>query len=210
MDSTASRRRKAILAGYEVEPETALGLLTDSDAAVRVAAFGALERLGLLTGAKIAAALADKSPRVRKRGLESLAARNDGDPSALLDDEDPLVVETACWALGERGESHDPILTRLMAVADGHGDALCREAAIAALGAIGHADGLPVVLGALSDRPTVRRRAVLALAAFDGPEVEAALGRALTDRDWQVRQAAEDLLGDQRPNRDRLVEPGSA
>ena len=32
-----------------------------------------------------------------------------------------------------------------------------------------------------------------ALAAFDGPEVEARLEAALTDRDWQVRQAAEDL-----------------
>jgi hypothetical protein len=39
----------------------------------------------------------------------------------------------------------------------------------------------------------VRRRAVLALAPFDGPEVEAAIDKALTDRDWQVRQAAEDL-----------------
>ena len=178
--------------------------------AVRVAAFGALERLGLLTGTEIAAALVDKSPMVRKRGLESLAARNDSDPSILLNDEDPLVVETACWALGERGESHKPILTRLMAIADNHGDALCREAAVAALGAIGHADGLPVVLRALGDRPAVRRRAVLALAAFDGPEVEAALERALADRDWQVRQAAEDLLGDQRPARDLSIEPGSA
>jgi hypothetical protein len=34
---------------------------------------------------------------------------------------------------------------------------------------------------------------VLALAAFDGPEVDAALEAASTDRDWQVRQAAEDL-----------------
>ena len=30
--------------------------------------------------------------------------------------------------------------------------------------------------------------------AYDGPEVEAALRRALDDRDRQVRQAAEDLL----------------
>jgi hypothetical protein len=35
---------------------------------------------------------------------------------------------------------------------------------------------------------------VIALAAFEGPEVDAALRRALEDRDWQVRQAAEDLL----------------
>jgi len=50
------------------------------------------------------------------------------------------------------------------------------------------------VLAACDDKPAVRRRAVLALAAFDGPEVEERLRRALEDRDWQVRQAAEDLL----------------
>jgi hypothetical protein len=39
----------------------------------------------------------------------------------------------------------------------------------------------------------VRRRAVLALAPFEGPDVDAALARARDDRDWQVRQAAEDV-----------------
>jgi hypothetical protein len=34
---------------------------------------------------------------------------------------------------------------------------------------------------------------VLALAPFSGPEVDAAIRDALDDRDWQVRQAAEDL-----------------
>ncbi|NDI00409.1 MAG: hypothetical protein EBY57_01135 [Actinobacteria bacterium] len=34
---------------------------------------------------------------------------------------------------------------------------------------------------------------VLALAPFSGPEIEAAIDTALTDRDWQVRQSAEDL-----------------
>ena len=34
---------------------------------------------------------------------------------------------------------------------------------------------------------------LIALAPFDGPEVAAALDAALSDRDWQVRQAAEDL-----------------
>ena len=55
--------------------------------------------------------------------------------------------------------------------------------------------GLPAILAATSDKATVRRRAVLALAPFDGPEVTDALERARTDRDWQVRQAAEDLTG---------------
>ena len=85
----------------------------------------------------------------------------------------------------------------LAAVGEGHPDPLCREAAVAALGAIGSSEGLPAILAATSDKPAVRRRAVLALAPFSGPDVEAALERALTDRDWQVRQAAEDLTGRQ-------------
>jgi hypothetical protein len=36
----------------------------------------------------------------------------------------------------------------------------------------------------------------VALAAFEGPGVEAALRRCLDDRDWQVRQVAEDLLAE--------------
>jgi hypothetical protein len=31
------------------------------------------------------------------------------------------------------------------------------------------------------------------LAPFEGPDVDAAIERALADRDWQVRQAAEDV-----------------
>ena len=46
-------------------------------------------------------------------------------------------------------------------------------------------------LGALTEA-----EAAVALAAFVGPEVDAALQQALNDRDWQVRQAAEDLLAD--------------
>jgi HEAT repeat protein len=47
----------------------------------------------------------------------------------------------------------------------------------------------------LEDKPQIRRRAVIALAAIESPESDAALRGCLTDRDWQVRQAAEDLLG---------------
>jgi HEAT repeat protein len=76
----------------------------------------------------------------------------------------------------------------------GHVDALAREAGVAALGALGDPTGLPAILRACDDKPAVRRRAVLALAPFEGPEVDAALQAATTDRDWQVRQAAEDLM----------------
>ncbi|MDX2380369.1 MAG: hypothetical protein QNM02_11505, partial [Acidimicrobiia bacterium] len=72
-------------------------------------------------------------------------------------------------------------------------DALGRVAAGAALGAMGTGHGRPAIRAATPDKRAVRRRAVLALAPFDGVEVEAAIDRALDDRDWQVRQAAEDL-----------------
>ena len=58
------------------------------------------------------------------------------------------------------------------------------------------------MLGALGDKPTVRRRATVALAGFDDPRVEPALRAAAEDRDWQVRQAADELL-DEAPD-----EPG--
>ena len=118
---------------------------------------------------------------------------------ALLDDSDALVAEAAAFALGElasrapHGQTTDAAASALARATTGHPDPLVREAAVAALGAIGDRASLPAVLAATRDKPAVRRRAVLALAAFDGPEVEAALRRALGDTDWQVRQAAEDL-----------------
>ena len=75
-----------------------------------------------------------------------------------------------------------------------HPDALVREASVAALGCIGTEEAKAPILHALADKATVRRRAVIALSAFEGSDVEAALAQASGDRDWQVRQAAEDLL----------------
>jgi HEAT repeat protein len=112
---------------------------------------------------------------------------------AALDDDDPTVVEAAAWACGEHELVDDDVLTRLIALTTDADEPLVREAAAAALGAIGDPRGLPAVLAACNDKPHIRRRAVLALAPFDGDEAEAAIDRALADRDWQVRQAAEDL-----------------
>ena len=172
---------------------------------------------------ELAASLADPAPAVRQRALEVLAgpgrlsdpdqpggSRRDHDDSATrllgpllacLGDTDHSVLEVACWAAGELPEIAEATVDALVEVAGpargqgAHEDALCREAAVAALGALGHERGRAAVLGGLEDRPAIRRRAVLALAAFEGDDVEAALKRALGDRDWQVQQAAEDLLG---------------
>jgi HEAT repeat protein len=79
-------------------------------------------------------------------------------------------------------------------VAGGHDSPLVREAAVAALGAVGAPETLAVVLDALGDTVNIRRRAAIALAAFDDPAAEEGLRRCLGDRDWQVRQAAAALL----------------
>ena len=64
---------------------------------------------------------------------------------------------------------------------------------MAALGVIGDDRGRAAVLGALDDKPPVRRRAIVALANFEGPDIDAALEKASQDRDWQVRAAAGQL-----------------
>ena len=145
----------------------------------------------------IRGALADDDASVRRRACEEAVPLAEVDLVPLLSDTDTSVVEAAAWALGERGLDAASAVEALIGVVRQHDDALCREGAVAALGAIGDRRGLDAVLAAASgDRPAVRRRAVVALAAFDGPDVDAALRAALEDRDWQVRQAAEDLLSD--------------
>ncbi len=188
-------RRAAAVAGHTGDQATARALLSDPTPSVRATALAALARMGAATDDDVAAALADPSADVRRRACEVAVGHQPVDLVTLLADPDPMVVEAAAWALGERAEAEQatgavPALAR---VAGGHDDPLCREAAVAALGAIGDDRGLPAILAATSDKPAVRRRAVIALAPFDGPEVDAALERAKVDRDWQVRQAAEDL-----------------
>ncbi len=190
----AQRRRAAAVAGHTGDAAAARRLLHDADAGVRATALGALGRLGQAGATEVREALADPSPEVRRRACQVALAVAGVDLVPVLDDPDPRVVEMAAWALGERGEAAGrAAVDRLSAVAAGHDDPLAREAAVAALGAIGDEGGLPAILAATKDRPAIRRRAVIALAPFSGPDVDAALVEALKDRDWQVRQAAEDL-----------------
>ncbi|MGO9854558.1 MAG: HEAT repeat domain-containing protein [Acidimicrobiales bacterium] len=194
------RRRRVTLAGHRGDAALPRRGLGDPDPGVQAAALGALARLGRLTAADVVTALVQGPPALRRRAVEAApAVRGAGSRSTLLvavtgalDDPDPLVVVGAAWFLAER--RHRPAVPVLTATATGHGDVRCREAAVAALGAIGDPAGLPAVLAALGDKPTVRRRATVALAGFDDPRVEPALQAAAGDRDWQVRQAAAELL----------------
>lgn len=214
------RRRRVAVAGHKGGAELGRLGLADPAPEVRAAALGALARLGALGPADLVAALADPTPAVRRRACElaprsaaqSSGAGGEAGPAegsepapaapevvrALLiacGEPEPSVCEAACYALGElppRQVGAD-VVRALVLTAGGHPEPLCREAAVAALGSLGA--GKAAVIAAMEDRPAVRRRAAVALAAFEGPEVEEALQRACNDRDWQVRQVAEDLMG---------------
>lgn len=149
-----------------------------------------------MCAADLVEASLDTDPRVRRQACELAGRRPDlaVDLVALLADGEPLVAEAAAFALGERAAS-DRELAALVEAAGGADHPLVREAAVAALGAIGDERGRAAILAALDDVVTVRRRAVLALAPFSGPDVETALASAAADRDWQVRNAARDIGG---------------
>lgn len=191
---TRDRWRELATAGHTGDESLARAALADSDAVARELGLGALERMGRLDDATVRAAMTDADPGVRRRVALLVGRRPGCSLGDLLHDVDPTVVEAAAWACGEQEDVDDAVFGRLVALAGDADDALVREAAVAALGAIGDERGLAAILAACNDKPAVRRRAALALAPFDGPEVDAALHLALEDRDWQVRQAAEDVL----------------
>ena len=169
--------------------------LSSKNFADRVAGLGAANRAEILTAANLRPFLADQAIEVQYRAVELTARIPDGskliaDLVALLDQ--PELAEVTAFVLGELEVASEPVVEALCLQVSSHQDPLCRESAVAALGAL--ESGLDTVLEATKDIATVRRRAVIALAAFSGPEVETALRTATQDRDWQVRQAAEDLL----------------
>jgi HEAT repeat protein len=189
-----SRWREIAVAGHTGDEVAARAALTEEDPVARELGLGALLRLDALTDTDLYNALLDDAAPVRRRAALIAARRPGVSLRGVLRDPDVTVVEAAVWACGEHEVVDDDVLETLIELGVASSDALVREACAAALGAIGDARGLATILHACTDKPAVRRRAVLALAPFDGPEVEAALQAALSDRDWQVRQAAEDIV----------------
>ena len=185
--------RRVAEAGHIADETTARESLSSDDHVLRELSLGALARMGALTDGDLQSAFNDPDYTVRRRAAILAAKRRDVPLTALLHDDNDAVVEAAAWACGEHEVVSEEEFARLMALASGAAEPLVRESAIAALGAIGDARGLAAILAGCVDKPAIRRRAVLALAPFSGPQVDAALQAALQDRDWQVRQAAEDL-----------------
>ena len=170
------RRRACDLAGrlqfVELAPQLTEALADAANAVTEAACYA----LGELEGLRSEDAGVEGSPDGGSSSASSLSASS-------LSASPPASAEAvaAVRALGT--------------IATSHPEPLCREAAVAALGSLRVVAGLPAVLAALDDKPAVRRRAVVALAGFDGPVVDAALAKAAEDVDWQVRQVAEDLRG---------------
>lgn len=163
----------------------------------RVLALRAAARRSLVSDDDWLRALDDDDVDVRREALTLTAHENIYDERVLhalvtaLGDADALVVDAAAFALGEH--TYPDAVEALCLIATSHDDARCRESAVAALGAIGDDRGRAAVLGALDDKPPVRRRAIVALSNFEGPDIDAALERASEDRDWQVRAAVNQL-----------------
>jgi hypothetical protein len=136
-----------VVAGHRGDAATARAGLADDDRAVRASALGALARIGELTDDDVRRALTDPASRRFAGGRASWRR----DPTsgllrALLDDDDPTVVEVAAWACGEQIEHvdalDDDLLDRLIELTTSADDPLVREACAAALGAIGDERGL--------------------------------------------------------------------
>jgi len=187
------RRVSAITSGYRRDEPSARGLLSDRSPKIRSAALGALARMERATQIDVINALRDEAAEVRRTACELATRLPSVELVSVLDDQDPRVVEACAFALGEcQIREAVPALIR---VARDHDDPLCRETAVAALGNIGDNRSRATIINALNDSVQIRRRALIALANFSGDDVRQAIQDRLTDRDWQVRQAAEDLLG---------------
>ena len=88
---------------------------------------------------------------------------------ALLRDDDVTVVEAAAWALGEQGcRGVDRGGRRAGGTATGTPTRSPARPRSQRSAPIGDPAGLDAILAACGDKPAVRRRAVLALAPFDG------------------------------------------
>jgi HEAT repeat protein len=186
-------RFNVIAAGFSGDDITAREGLTQHDPLVRASALRALHRMKRITSDELRDALHDAEPEVRRTAIECAVDFPDVEVHTFLDDTDIFVAEMTAWCLGERAVT-DTELDALIHATTAHSEAVVREACAAALGSVGDERGLPAILAACNDKPAVRRRAVLALAPFDGDDVQLALENALSDRDWQVRQNAEILI----------------
>ena len=138
--------------------------------------------------ASVRAAAAEKLGVCGERSLEYLAR-------AQADDA-PEVREAVATAYGDL--SNASVIPWLVEVGNDDQDRTVKEAAVAALGAIGSDEAIDPLLEFIAKGPPqVRRRAIAAITVFDDPRIEPAIERAAFDRNPGVREAAEMVVGKQ-------------
>ena len=166
---------------------------TSSNPVLRRHALVGLEARSALSESHIIEAISDLDAENRSRALRAAGRSDTPSPrlvealSAATADPEDFVAVAAIRSIADLVILD--ALNLLISLVGDHADAMVREEAVAALGALGDERGLPSILNACGDKPAVRRRCVVALGAFEGDEVEAALALLHEDRDWQVRQA---------------------
>ena len=197
--------------GFELRPILAslvddpLPFLEHADPAVRRLAVSALhDRANDIVPDLTRLLLTDPDPQVRAESAEVIAAAGAAALQALdsaRGDEDERVIEAVATGYGEIADPS--AVPWLMSQAEAAASRQVREAAVASLGAIGDERCLPLLIRLAADSPPqVRRRAVVALTVYNGPNVEAAIRAAASDRNPMVREAAEMVVG-------RAVDTGS-
>ena len=165
----------------------------DADPRVRAAALGALVRAAPDDAVDPWRARASPTPPPRcavappsSRPRSATRHARRAPLLALLDDPDVTVVEAAAWALGELGDARGRRRRGRRARARSRASTATRWRAKPRSRRSARsvtATRCPRSSHACHDKPAVRRRAVLALAPFDGPEVDAAIdGRARRPR----------------------------
>jgi len=195
MNETGQPTDRAILTRLLNDPEP---FLAAGDTANRRIAVAASLRHPHLFDQLADLLLTDPEPTVRRECAEVLGLSGRGDVEVLaqaLQDDVPEVREAAATALGEL-TAPDSIGLLIEHATNDDEDKLVREAAVAALGAIGDDRAVPALLALLSGGPPqIRRRCVPALSVFDGDHIESALRDAGRDRNPMVREAAEMVVG---------------
>lgn len=180
--------------------EDPLPFLASDDAVLRRMAVTAIDgRSAIDNVGRLCELSTDPDPTIRGAVAEKLGVCGDAGLEALASlqaDDIASVREAAATAYGEIGSS---LACEWLAAAASHDpDRGVREAAVAALGAIGDPGWIDTLLELLHDAPPpVRRRAVAALTVFDDDRIESAIRLAALDKNPGVREAAEMVVGRQ-------------
>ena len=187
------RLQKVVLAAFRNQTAIAEAGLSDPNGRIRAAAITSMHRLGALNRENIEAALQDEAIEARLAAVRASVQLPWFSLKAHLGrEQNPLVLESIIFAIGEKQELD--AYPQLCEIATDNTDALCREAAVAAIANFQREDSLEVLIKASQDKPAIRRRVAIALAGLDSPGASALLQKLSTDRDWQTRQIAQEIL----------------